>query len=237
MAILQGTMQDGTVLPVQVDSQGRLVAEGLPGPQGPQGPAGPVGSIPGGAAEGDVLTFRNGVAVWATPLGAEHEGEPGPITWVGTQTHAQNGVYPNGGNPYWIDILPPDSLMDSNNTGLNKTHDGDLVTGAYWSNSVGTGQVIEATLDLRAFVYVWKVVVTCYGYGVGSYRVTPLDRDKNAIGSVQNLANTGQISTVVSWKGRLRYLKFTQAATGGCRNTINAVTVNDKVLVNGLIPN
>jgi hypothetical protein len=41
--ILQGTMQDGTVIPVQVDAQGRLVAEGLPGPAGPPGPEGPAG--------------------------------------------------------------------------------------------------------------------------------------------------------------------------------------------------
>jgi hypothetical protein len=37
MTVLQGTMQDGTLIPVQVDSQGRLVAEGLQGPQGPPG--------------------------------------------------------------------------------------------------------------------------------------------------------------------------------------------------------
>jgi hypothetical protein len=42
--ILQGTMQDGTVIPVQVDAQGRLVAEGLQGPVGPAGPAGPQGA-------------------------------------------------------------------------------------------------------------------------------------------------------------------------------------------------
>jgi len=46
MTVLQGTMQDGTLIPVQVDAQGRLVAEGLqgqPGPEGPTGPAGPEG--------------------------------------------------------------------------------------------------------------------------------------------------------------------------------------------------
>jgi hypothetical protein len=36
-------MQDGTVVPIQVDAQGRLVAEGLQGVQGPAGPAGPAG--------------------------------------------------------------------------------------------------------------------------------------------------------------------------------------------------
>jgi hypothetical protein len=41
--ILSGTMQDGTIVPVQVDAQGRLVAEGLQGVMGPSGPPGPVG--------------------------------------------------------------------------------------------------------------------------------------------------------------------------------------------------
>jgi hypothetical protein len=71
MAILQGTMSDGTLIPVQADSQGRLVCEGLqgvPGPEGPQGPPGP----PGPAAEwppnpknGDVLAWDNG-PVWVS---------------------------------------------------------------------------------------------------------------------------------------------------------------------------
>ena len=37
MAILYGTTDTAEVLPVQVNSKGQLVAEGLPGPQGPQG--------------------------------------------------------------------------------------------------------------------------------------------------------------------------------------------------------
>ena len=58
MAILQGTMSDGTLIPVQADSQGRLVCEGLPGPEGPagpqgiQGPAGPKGDAGADGADG-----------------------------------------------------------------------------------------------------------------------------------------------------------------------------------------
>lgn len=36
-------MSDGSIIPVQVDIQGRLVAEGLPGPPGAVGPLGPEG--------------------------------------------------------------------------------------------------------------------------------------------------------------------------------------------------
>lgn len=59
MALLTGITEDGLEVPVQVDSQGRLVAEGLTGPAGATGPAGPAGE-PG-------------------PAGAQGlQGEPGP---------------------------------------------------------------------------------------------------------------------------------------------------------------
>lgn len=50
MALLTGQTADGREVPVQVDAQGRLVAEGLSGPQGPQGEQGPKGAdstVPG----------------------------------------------------------------------------------------------------------------------------------------------------------------------------------------------
>lgn len=62
--ILQGTMQDGTVIPVQVDAQGRLVAEGLPGPAGPAGPAGGSFALPANPQEGSVLGWEGGQLVW-----------------------------------------------------------------------------------------------------------------------------------------------------------------------------
>jgi len=37
MTILQGTTSTGQIIPVQVDGQGRLVAQGLEGPPGPKG--------------------------------------------------------------------------------------------------------------------------------------------------------------------------------------------------------
>lgn len=43
MSLLTGLTSEGVEVPVQVDAQGRLVAEGLPGPAGPAGPAGSAG--------------------------------------------------------------------------------------------------------------------------------------------------------------------------------------------------
>ena len=88
MTILQATMSDGTLVPVQADSQGRLVAEGLQGPEGPQGPQGPpgVGQLPPNPQNGDVLAWDNGL-VWVS--GIIPAGPP--------QTDAITGVSIQGG--------------------------------------------------------------------------------------------------------------------------------------------
>lgn len=49
--ILEGTTESGAVVPVQVTDAGKVVAEGLTGPQGPEGPQGPQG--PEGPAGGN----------------------------------------------------------------------------------------------------------------------------------------------------------------------------------------
>jgi hypothetical protein len=41
--ILEGTTSTGAVVPVQVTTDGKVVAEGMTGPQGPEGPEGPEG--------------------------------------------------------------------------------------------------------------------------------------------------------------------------------------------------
>ena len=61
--ILFGTQSNGETLPVQVDATGRLVAEGLPGPEGPPGPPG-VGQLPPDPEEGQVLGWLNGELAW-----------------------------------------------------------------------------------------------------------------------------------------------------------------------------
>lgn len=75
-------MSDGTLIPVQADSQGRLVCEGLqgqpgqdgaPGPTGPEGPQGPPGPegpgivLPANPRNGDVLAWDNGL-IWVSGL-------------------------------------------------------------------------------------------------------------------------------------------------------------------------
>ena len=77
--ILLGTQSNGETLPVQVDATGRLVAEGLPGPEGPPGPPG-VGELPPDPYEGAVLGWLNGELAWiGAPPVPIPEGVFGPI--------------------------------------------------------------------------------------------------------------------------------------------------------------
>jgi hypothetical protein len=81
-------MQDGTVIPVQVDAQGRLVAEGLagpagadstvPGPEGPQGPkgdAGPQGPKGDAGPQGPKGAAISVTVSASTPAGIANEGD------------------------------------------------------------------------------------------------------------------------------------------------------------------
>jgi hypothetical protein len=47
MALLLGTTAAGTQLPIEIDSTGRVVCIGEPGPQGPQGQTGAASTVPG----------------------------------------------------------------------------------------------------------------------------------------------------------------------------------------------
>jgi len=100
MTILQGTMSDGTLVPIQADSQGRLVAEGLQGPQGPQGPPG-VGQLPPNPQNGDVLAWDNGL-IWVSgiiPAGRPQTDEITAVDFMaGIATSVNADVAPISGN-------------------------------------------------------------------------------------------------------------------------------------------
>ena len=88
--ILLGTQSNGETLPVQVDPTGRLVAEGLQGPQGDPGEQGPPGDpgqpggdfpLPADPYEGAVLGWLNGGLAWVgEPPIPIPPGVFGPIT-------------------------------------------------------------------------------------------------------------------------------------------------------------
>jgi len=140
MAILQGTMSDGTLIPVQADSQGRLVCEGLEGPpgqdgaQGPQGEPGPQGpqgepgqgiTLPPNARNGDVLAWDNGL-VWVGGIIPTYPPATGQLI----------GISQTVGNPY-------SSYFDPSVINPSGGFDGDLNTMAST-----TGSTPWANIDL-----------------------------------------------------------------------------------------
>jgi hypothetical protein len=144
--ILQGTMQDGTVLPVQVDAQGRLVAEGLPGPAGPAGPPGADGgsfALPPNPTEGDVLSWTGGQLVWtAMAQGVEmYPRVPG------------QGYAAAPGEPYIVGVTPANASLHNYGGPVSALFDGNTSTGIYLTaNGFSTGNVSRLLIDLRDYV-------------------------------------------------------------------------------------
>ena len=99
--ILLGTQSNGETLPVQVDGTGRLVAEGLPGPEGPPGPPGESLVLPPDPYEGALLGWLNGGLAW---IGSEPIPIPEYVFGPITRADAQQGILEvEGGIP--ADIL------------------------------------------------------------------------------------------------------------------------------------
>ena len=154
MTILQGTMQDGTVIPVQVDSQGRLVAEGLQGKQGIQGVPGPPGgsfALPAGPRDGQHLGWVNGALAWVG-------GDPyHPLGLAAGTGYIPAGDY---GTPYFIDITPQgadvcfNSYPENGTAQLRAITDGSTTSGVYWTASdyLANGDVKSLLFDLRDFL-------------------------------------------------------------------------------------
>jgi len=156
MAILQGTMQDGTLIPVQADSQGRLVCEGLQGAEGPAGPAGPAGppgadlSYPPDPYEGAFLMYLNGQPTWggAEPPIVLPVGTIGSITQIeGTDIFTVESSIDSEIFYVGRDVFASDAngVGISPNPGLDQTQkwSGLLTTGASQNSPITTGQPAE----------------------------------------------------------------------------------------------
>ncbi len=96
--ILLGTQSNGETLPVQVNSFGQLVAEGLQGSEGPEGPEGPAGGsfpLPADPYEGALLGWLNGELAWVgTPPVPIPPGAFGPIIEVTNDFIVVDGAVP-----------------------------------------------------------------------------------------------------------------------------------------------
>jgi len=236
--ILQGTMQDGTVIPVQVDSQGRLVAEGLQGVQGPPGVRGDDGGsfvLPANPTEGKVLGWSSGGLAWVSPVWPQQ-----PINSLpGT------GYIPSTlGNPYWIDILPANANLytaSTSATGFGALTDGTTDTFTSRNPAGGTNLWTRVRLDLRSFADPqMELQIGCWwGHGstASGYSCTMavLDSTRTRIGNGIVLSNaTGApVHIQLPYAKNVRLVEFVvvapATATWPCR--IHGITVNG-VLIN-----
>jgi hypothetical protein len=140
-------MQDGTVIPVQVDSQGRLVAEGLQGVAGPPGAQGPAGgsfALPSNPQEGDALVWSNGQLAWAA-MASPVEMYPR----VKGEGYAQVV-----GEPYVVGVRPAAADFNYNSTpSLQAIFDGSENTFIYLTaKGYEHGNVERMLIDLRDLV-------------------------------------------------------------------------------------
>ena len=154
--ILLGTQSNGETLPVQVDATGRLVAEGLRGPEGPEGPPG-VGQLPPDPYEGALLGWLNGELAWVgTPPIPLPENAFGPIIRQVDVGQLQiegdippgvvNGVYLTQvdaqGEPY----IPGENLSrtwsDGNQSGISYNGAWDEVFNGVQTRTTGDGNSI-----------------------------------------------------------------------------------------------
>ena len=140
--ILLGTQSNGETLPVQVNSFGQLVAEGLQGPPGPEGPPGPGGELPPDPYEGALLGWLNGGLAWiGSPPIPIPPGSFGPITsWdANTGLVGIEGPIPDtiGAGVYLIQI---------DESGIPFCE--DWIQSAEWANNVtATTQQYEDSID------------------------------------------------------------------------------------------
>ena len=157
---------------------------------------------------------------------------------------ATNGVAPNGGTPYWVDIVPSNANLNywsaSNlNYGFYEVHDSSLTESLYWtSTSYSTGNVTQARFDLRDFPTVSSVRI--YARHVNgntttypAYVARLLDSNKNVINntSVSITSSTAQWLTIPV-TGSPAFVEIYAPTPANARVYFHAIEVNGTVLTN-----
>lgn len=211
MTILTGLTEAGVEVPVQVDAQGRLVAEGLPGPAGPAGPAGDPGP--------------QGIAGVAGPTGpAGPSGATGPAGPAGADgTDGTDGVgVPTGGTT---------GQVLAKSSGANyATEWVSLAANSIkaWVNFDGTG-----TVTIRSGFNVSSITDN----GAGDYTVNFTSAMSNTNYVV--VAFTGYaFNNTVAYRvvsGMARTTTSVRLRTGYVSNTSAAFTADDNADVNVLV--
>lgn len=158
------------------------------------------------------------------------------INYVNAVTAAVSGSVPNGGTPYWVDIIPTNAdLGYTTGNDLDKAFDGNTTTNVYWvGDQYANGNVTRARFDLRDFPTITSLRVYSGGIGASyiSYNYQLLDNSKSAIAGTSGTFGTAQTWHTIPLAGTPRYLEFSCTSGGNRRNRLNAIEVNGTILVN-----
>ena len=187
----------------------------------------------------DATAFPSKPGIW-TPLEQVSEASQGiwALLWLTTWTNtsvdtASSGIIPNGGDPYWIDIVPTNADLNYDSASFAAVHDGTLTTSAYWTGVDYTaGNVTRARLDLRN-LSVNSLRIYASDLGLTPYSVQLLDASKAAIsGTSRTLDSNTAAWHVMTVLGSPRYLEFSCTTGGSRRLRLYAIEVNGKILTN-----
>ena len=160
--------------------------------------------------------------------------------YANSDSSATNGEGPNGGTPYWVDILPTNADFEYHYSyGLDRVHDGSLSNYLYWVGSeYSVGNVIQARFDLRDFPTVTSVRI--YGTqpfsgGYSPYSARLLDSSKNVISNTTLVINnsTAQWNTVpVAGSPAFLEIFCSPDPSSASRIRLYAIEVNGQHLIN-----
>ena len=158
------------------------------------------------------------------------------INYANSVSAAVSGSVPNGGTPYWVDILPTNADFDYySSIGMNTVMDGSTSTRVYWTGSqyTGSGNVVRARFDLRDFPTITSLRMYGYAGAVASYAYSYqlLDSSKTAIAGTSGLldAINAPVWETVTLAGTPRYLEFS-CDTAIRRGFLYAIEVNGTIL-------
>ncbi|ANS03374.1 hypothetical protein [uncultured Mediterranean phage uvDeep-CGR2-KM19-C184] len=162
------------------------------------------------------------------------------ITYAGTSTTAVNGEIPNGGTPYWVDILPTNASLDYSGNSFVNVHDGSGSTFVYLvGDEHSTGNVVRARFDLRDFSSVTSVrleMLQFSGSTYVDYQAQLLDASKSAIsGTLVDLDLTAQGWKTIPVSGSPKFIEISCTSGGDRRLKLYAVEVNGSSLVNSTL--
>ena len=160
-------------------------------------------------------------------------------TYANNRTTAYNGTVPNySANPYWIDIIPTDGVLNytGNTDNMALVHDGSTTTSIYWVGNLNDdGNIKRARFDLRSFGTISSVrIYAGFPSGYTNYKYRMLDSSKTEIpGTEGTFGGASWHDMVITGDPEYFEISCLHTTATTTRHRTYAVEVNGTVLVNG----